>query len=658
MASHTPETPPTCVSHKPAAQKGPNPTVPNADEAPEFMNTVSAWNSVLMKINNTMLGGFAHLHIARIGKSVFPVRNGDDIQDFAILTLPMGQTEKPMNAECFRTNERSDIPRMFPEPPGDPAGVSYSRYRSQDLLHFRGMDISKPAWNLIFNSAQYVVQLESVIDVRKVAVSYPAKFWDKLVNQPAGLRFIAERLKSAFDKRNRDEQVFIQFLFPYVEGWERDWYVFFDDERKINPGVLDLQARCNNRIEDLDYSKALIGHRWLDEELLWKQLMARNCGKTYFQARLLPFPGSEWIPTTSDVAEYGMNGTGRPTAYLMAVNLSYVREFLPDIGTKSTVYIRELAQHGYTMPRPPLADSHVKQLARRLQRTFFLAEAWAIQRFRGRGRTSMDEEDVKRIFLQCVAMDVALFLPVPSADDPRNTTNSQAAEHLRKRQGEDDDDHYRRILLWIREALRIAPKTRYHEPCTGIRLNLPPGISADVALFFVEVPRQRDWPCNMRKPPMVIDAPKMPPVTDLQGFLDTAFTDHRQVLRAEIRYSVKDDWNLKESEVIPIMNNVDLNAEETACVSFNEQRRLRGDGIDGSESLTYGQYDEPFASQPTDTPMAAIVDTLITLQTDVPVSPSGLLLAPLQVQRQACFAEFSSGKPPHHIETVGHMDFS
>lgn len=72
MASHTPETPPTCVSHKPAAQKGPNPTVPNADEAPEFMNTVSAWNSVLMKINNTMLGGFAHLHIARIGKSVFP----------------------------------------------------------------------------------------------------------------------------------------------------------------------------------------------------------------------------------------------------------------------------------------------------------------------------------------------------------------------------------------------------------------------------------------------------------------------------------------------------------------------------------------------------------------------------------------------------------
>ncbi|KAL7801222.1 hypothetical protein V8C44DRAFT_353816 [Trichoderma aethiopicum] len=644
MASHTPETPPFCAGHKPAAQNGLHPTMPNADEAPEFMNTVSAWNSVLMKINNTMLPGFAHLHIARIGKSVSPglrvavqtawVRNGDDIQDFAVLTLPMGQTEKPMDAECFRTNERSDIPRMFPEPPGDPAGVSYSRYRSQDLLHFRGRDISKPAWNLIFDSAQYVVRLETVIDIRKVAVSYPAKFWDKLVNQPPGLRFIAERLKSAFDKRNRDKQVSIQFLFPYVEGWERDWYVFFGDERKINPGVLHLQALCNNRIEDLDYSKALIGHQWLDEELLWKQLMARNCGKTYFQARLLPFPGSEWIPTTSDVAEYGMNGTGRPTAYLMAVNLSFVREFLPDIGTKSTVYIRELAQHGYTLPRPPLADSHVRQLALRLQRTFFLAEAWALQKFWNRGRTSVNDEEVKQVFLQCVAMDVALFLPVPSADDPRNTTASQAAEHLRKRQGEDDDDHYRRILLWIREALRVAPKTRYHEPYTGIRLSLPPGISADVALFFVEVPRQRDWPRSLRKPPMVIDAPAMPPVTDLQGFLDTAFTDHRQVLRAEIRYSVKDDWLVKESEVIPIMNNVDVNAEETACkltmlcwqifllsVSFDEQRRLRGDGIDGSESL-------------------------------------GLFLAPLQVQRQACSAEFSSGKPPHHIETVGHMDLS
>ncbi|KAK1239409.1 hypothetical protein MKX07_008897 [Trichoderma sp. CBMAI-0711] len=588
MASNAPDPPPPSADQESAAQDGLHSTVLDVDdEFSEFCNKVSAWNSVLMKMNNIMLPGFSKLHTARVGRSVAPglrvevqtawgpripstliirlqVRNGDDIQDFAILTLPMGQTKKPMDAECFRTNEKTDIMKIFPDPLGDPAGASCSRFLNQDLLHFRGMDISKPAWTLIFNTAFDVVRLETVIDVRKVAVSYPNRFWDRLGSQPAGLRFIAERLRSAFDKRTIDEQVSFQFLFPHVQGWERDWYVFLNDKRKINPGILDLQALCNNRIEDLDYSKTLIGHQWLDEEFAWKQLMACNCSKMYFQARMLPFPGSEWIPTTSDMAEYGMNGTRRPTAYLMIVNLAYVREFLPEIGTECTVYIRELAQHGYTMPRPPLADIEVRRLASRFQRTLVRAEAWAIRRFWDRGRTRMNEEEVKQIFIEIAAVDVSLFLPMPSADDPHNTAALQAAKSLRKREGEDNDDHYRRIIPWVREALRVAPKTRYNEPYTGIRLSLPPGVSADVALFSVDVPRQRDWPRGLKKPPMVIDVPDIPPVTNLQGFLDTAFADSRDVLRAEIRYSVKEDWLAKKSEAIPVMNHIDINTKETA----------------------------------------------------------------------------------------------
>ncbi|TFA98693.1 hypothetical protein CCMA1212_009495 [Trichoderma ghanense] len=590
MASDDPgtSTPPPAGDEAPAAQGGGfNPTFPDADDFNKLRNEISAWNSVLMCINNIMLPGFAHLHIARVARSVAPglrvevqtawgpripstliirlqVRNGDNIQDFAILTLPMGQTEKPMDAECFRPTERSDMKQAFSNPPADPAGASYSRFRSQDLLYFKGRDISKPAWGLIIETTWNMVRLETVIDVGKIVVSYPAKFWDRIGRQPAGLRLIAERLRSAFDKRNPDEKVSIQFFFPYVRGWERDWYVFLNDKRKINPGVLDLQALCNDRLEDLDYSKTLIGHRWLDEELPWKQLMAWNCCKTYFQARLLPFPGSNWIPTTSDKAEYGIDGTRRPTAYLMVVNLSHVREFLPDIGTKSTVYIRELAQHGYTMPRPALADSEVRRLAGRLERTFANAEAWALLKFWGRGRTRMNEEELKQIFLQSAAVDVGLYLPMPSAGNRHNPAALQAAEMLRKRDGEDNDDHCQRILTWLREALCVAPKTRFHEPYTGIRLSLPPGVSADVALFFVEVPRQQDWPRSLKKPPMVIDAPEIPTVIDLQGFLNTAFADSRYVLRAEIRYSVDETWLVKEPETIPIINNVDLNAEETA----------------------------------------------------------------------------------------------
>ncbi|PTB63764.1 hypothetical protein BBK36DRAFT_1143473 [Trichoderma citrinoviride] len=595
MASNAPDasqaTPPPLADQTPAAQGGRSPTVPFEEEFNEFPNEISAWNSVLMYINHKILPGFANHHIARVGRSVAPglrvevqtawgpripstliirlqVRNGDDIQDFAILTLPMGQTEKPMDADSFRPSERPEVRHIFPKQPGDPVGVSYSRYRHHDLDYFKGIPSNEPTWVLVFRTTWEAVRLETVIDVHKIAVSYPAKFWDRIGSQPAGLRSIVEKLRSTFDGKKPSEQVSIQFVFPYARGWERDWYVFLTDKRKINPGVLDLQALCDHRIEKLDYSNALIGQQWLDEELAWKQKMAWNCGKTYFKARLLPFPGSEWIPTTSDMAEYGMNGTRGPMAYLLVVNLSYVREFLPDIGTKSKVYIRELAQQGYTLPRPLVAEADVKVLATRLQRTLGNAEDWAKKKFWNRGRTQWNADEVKELFIQSAAVDVAMFLPMPSADDRRNAAASQAATFLRKRENEDDDDHYRRIFDWIREALCVAPKTRYHEPYTGIRLSLPPGVSADVGLFFLEVPRQQDWPRGLKKPPMVVEAPEMSPVTDLQGVLDTAFADPRDVLRTEIRYSVEENWELKGDEAIPIMNNVDFNAEETAWWKF------------------------------------------------------------------------------------------
>ncbi|KAL6864486.1 hypothetical protein J3F83DRAFT_761839 [Trichoderma novae-zelandiae] len=413
-------------------------------------------------INNTILTGFAGDHIARVAESVAPalrvqvqtawgplipttliirlqVGNGVNIQDLAVLGLPMGQTEEPMYADCFRLAERLDVWQPFPELLFEPVGVSHSRYRNQDLVHFRGVSSPPPAWSLARRTTPDLIRLEAMIEVDKIAVSYPAKFRDRIDSEPAGLGFIASRLKSTFDAMKPEGNVSMQFVIPYTRGWEGDWYVFLTDQRKMNPGVLDLPALCNGRIEDLDYSKKLIVHQWFD------------------------------------MAVYGMNGTRLPTAYLMAVNMSYFRD----------VYIRELAQRGYTLPRPPLSDSNnaVGALGAPLL-------PHAVRRRRG-----------------------------PPTQHPL-----QATEHLRKREGENGDDHHRRILAWLREALL------------------------------------RDWPRSLRKPPMVVEAPEMSPVTDLQGFPETAFADSRDVLRAEICYSVDQGRDLEEPEAIPIVNNVDFNA--------------------------------------------------------------------------------------------------
>lgn len=58
---------------------------------------------------------------------------------------------------------------------------------------------------------------------------------------------------------NPEEQVSLQVTFPFSPNWEKDWYVFFTDERKVNAEILDIASLCNGHIEDLDYSKMLSG---------------------------------------------------------------------------------------------------------------------------------------------------------------------------------------------------------------------------------------------------------------------------------------------------------------------------------------------------------------------------------------------------------------
>ncbi|UKZ81903.1 hypothetical protein TrVFT333_009680 [Trichoderma virens FT-333] len=503
---------------------------------------ISTWNSVLLHVNDTLLSGFARHHIGRLAKSVasglrvevqtawgsyipstvilrLQIRNGDDIGDFAVITLPMGQTKLPLNVDYFNAADEPLMKDMFSDPKTDHFGAAHSRFRDQDLQYFENIDRTTEISSHIKYTTATIARVSAVVEAHEFTIMYPSNFWNRIQRLPASLQKIAKNIKSLFDSMNPEEQVTLHIALPASPKWEQDWHVLFTDERKINPGILDIPSLCNGLIEDLDYSKILAGRE-----------------------------------------EYGIFGTHSPTAYLMAVSMKSVRNFLPNVGTKVKVYLRDIAQSGYTLPKPLFTNLQVVHLASRLRSDILHAEYKASNKVDREFRGSFRERNhlISELFFQQATVDLAPYLHMPAKDDLQHEEARKAAEYLKSIGEEDDMAHYIRVYNWVRSALCVAPKTRYHEPYLGYRLDLPPGVSADVALFYVEVPRQRDWPHTLNNPPMTVDIPNMSPPTDLQQFLVNAFANQDDIIRAEIRYSL-DTALYEEPSASSLKNNLTPN---------------------------------------------------------------------------------------------------
>ncbi|KAL7906944.1 hypothetical protein GGI35DRAFT_99458 [Trichoderma velutinum] len=258
--------------------------------APKRMAAISPWDSVLLHINGTILPGFARHHIGRMARSVasglrvevqtawgshipstvilrLRIRNGDDISDFAVIILPMGQTKLPLTADYLDAVDESLMKNMFPDPRTDQFGVAHSRFREQDLLYFKTLEPTAQISSFIKHTTTMVARVTAVVEAHELTIIYPSSFWDRVQRLPASLQRVAKSIKSLFDSMNPEDQVTFQITFTPSLNWEQDWHVFFTDERKVNAEILDIASLCNGQIEDLDYSKMLSGRVNLAEQV-------------------------------------------------------------------------------------------------------------------------------------------------------------------------------------------------------------------------------------------------------------------------------------------------------------------------------------------------------------------------------------------------------
>lgn len=275
----------------------------------------------------------------------------------------------------------------------------------------------------------------------------------------------------------------------------------------------------------------------------------------------------------------------------MAVSLKSVRDFLPDIGTTVIVFLRDIAQNGYTLPKPQTSKGETYLIASSITSSLFNADYKAEQQIHR--KFEFDHPDryklITELFLSLAAVELEPYLPMPAKDDPQHQEARKVAAYLRQHIDEDYKERFWRVHSWLRPRLCVAPRTGYHEPYSGHRLALPPGISADVALFYVEVPRQRDWPRDLKKPPMRVDIPDMSPPTDLQSFLANAFENKDEIIRAEICYSF--DAELYEEEGLALSLKRSLSSTHMADDWLKSLAKASDLPKTGRTDLSQGQSD-------------------------------------------------------------------
>lgn len=302
------------------------------------------------------------------------------------------------------------------------------------------------------------------------------------------------------------------------------------------------------------------------DEIVWKKHLAEQCTETIFEVHLLPAPDSEWIPSSTDMNTFGIAATNEPTAYLMTIDLEDIDSILPSIGSTVEVHLA-VDQVFHTVPKFPIGFHQLQILAEKIQDLLACAEAETYYAETDIGKKINDimrDEDCRdgTIRRQEIADSITFehyhqkateylwqynanisdetIRKNPLADNEvhRWYDALQFASDLRMTARESEADHLHRIKDWIRQKEVTCCIALDDVPCVGRRIKLPRGITADVALFYLKVPLQPNWPKNRVQPPITLRVPKRPFPTNLKNYFLNVTKGFSQGISAEICYTI------------------------------------------------------------------------------------------------------------------------
>ncbi|KAH0496233.1 hypothetical protein TgHK011_003604 [Trichoderma gracile] len=295
-------------------------------------------------------------------------------------------------------------------------------------------------------------------------------------------------------------------------------------------------------------------------------------------------PGSEWVPHETDMEVFGITATNKPRAYLMTLDLKDIRHLLPSIGSKVQVEL-DVDQILHAAPKFCLEGAALDALATVIARNLEVFDIKARDAVQGLYETvhrmlrdegcEGDEirsrelvkfltlehyQDIAKDYIYLYNADVSdeAITELPSADTEtrRMYDAGKFASELRATPRESSAEHRQRVKDWIRQHKVTSQTTTNLYPFVGRRIKLPPGSTADVALFHIRVPLQPHWPIDYRNPPVTLGVPESIWPTDLSNYFDNIIKGLPQAVCAQIRYGVNTDTLLMENWTVEKMSRL------------------------------------------------------------------------------------------------------
>ncbi|KAM0469717.1 hypothetical protein ACHAPX_010298 [Trichoderma viride] len=532
------------------------------------------------------------------------VRDGNMSYPFAFFDINMSKLVETVHTQvlekCFlpdvveATHQKDRHRELFNEIPDDATLAEYIQSAATSFM-----------------TASVVSKSENVTAV------YPPSFWERQSTFPQALQDIACEVKKRMQESLRAGCIVsFLFVFPAFEGREARWDPFKSrDSRRSAYQGFTCECRGGN-INDLDYENAtfdgvdrtescggaalafisreertvslVVG---VADEGMWKIKQAIACAEITFPAAMFPVPNSEWNAKPSDLGGHGISANSQPRAYIVAVilNKDSKRETLPEIGTRAELFLN-VGQRPHPVPPSQLSTGQAADLAMKLQGHFASSVAKADKKlvdaknkYDKLVRMKASEEEIAKqqdyidiihentymfhatanVFGYISRISVHITLETPNAtDDVRRWIQAQLiAKELRAQPGEDEIAHFKRIQTWSgqqQNIIRPLVNQRQDEPWKDFRVNLPAGVRKDIALFYVEVPLQADWPYGFQQPPFIVDAPCKVPLH--LGAYFANITRGEKKIFARIEYDVDDKSLCCEANAVNLMNNVEDNS--------------------------------------------------------------------------------------------------
>ncbi|KAI5467348.1 hypothetical protein BGZ63DRAFT_419061 [Mariannaea sp. PMI_226] len=253
---------------------------------------------------------------------------------------------------------------------------------------------------------------------------------------------------------------------------------------------------------------------------------------TTIQVSVISNAYDKWTEQPDDLQVYGVTADGSPLSQYFVVHCQDIASLLPDVGENCSFYI-PMTTPRRELPERATTHTYIDGILPGLVRAVGAARQATIHSTDPEAPEDVQQAALDRFGAEICAIiyptlksptdAIKALAPDANVDEQRLLTAVMQGHEIAAAINSGGDVN-ETLMAWAIQSAGASsemPKAP-GEPWHAKRLPLPPGTTANIALFLVHTASQQNWPADLRKPPLNPGFPAYKlPRTGLAAFLKT-----------------------------------------------------------------------------------------------------------------------------------------